>query len=132
MADEVGEILEEIERADGLVLGAPVNFGTVTAVMKRFIERTICLAYWPWGKAAPVKRDPQRTRQAVVISSAAAPGVVGRMTGNSMGVMKKAASVFGAKTIGTLMVGLAAVEKRQELSARAVRKARRLGRKLAS
>ena len=30
------------------------NFFNVTAVTRRFIERLICYACWPWGK-----KDPQ-------------------------------------------------------------------------
>ena len=51
--DDMSGILDEIERSDGIVLGSPMNFGTVTAVMKRFIERLACYAYWPWGMHAP-------------------------------------------------------------------------------
>ncbi len=54
--DDMTGVLEEIERSDVLVLGSPVNFWTVTAVMKRFVERLICLAYWPWGASAPKPR----------------------------------------------------------------------------
>lgn len=132
LGDEMAGILDEIEQADGMVLGSPVNFGTVTAVMKRFIERTICLAYWPWGKVAPAGRNKRRNKQAVVIASCAAPGLLGRITGNGIGVMKKAVGVLGGKTVGTLMVGLVALERHQELPRRAVRKARRLGKKLAA
>jgi len=132
LADDMDHILEEIRQADALVLGSPINFGTVTAVMKRFIERTICLAHWPWGTAAPAMRKKRRDKRAVVISSCAAPGFLGRLATSGVGLMKKAATVLGAKTIGTMMVGLVAVDERQELPASAVRKARRLGKRLAA
>lgn len=132
LADEMAGILDEIEGADGLILASPINFGTVTAVMKRFIERTICLGYWPWGKCAPVQRNRRRDKEAVVICSSAAPGVLGRVAGHGIGVMKKAVALLGGKSVGTLMVGLVALERRQELPSRAVRKARRLGQKLAA
>ena len=39
--DDMEGILEEIGSADGIVLGSPINFFTVTAVMKSFVERLI-------------------------------------------------------------------------------------------
>ena len=47
--DDMRGILDEIERPDAIVLASPMNFWTVTAIMKRFIERLVCYAYWPWG-----------------------------------------------------------------------------------
>jgi multimeric flavodoxin WrbA len=55
--DDMNSVLEEIESSDAIVLGSPMNFGTVTAVMKRFIERLVCFAYWPWGMGAPKVRN---------------------------------------------------------------------------
>ena len=72
-------ILDEIEKSDAIVIASPVNFGTVTAVMKKFIERLVCFAYWPWGKAAPKIRDTRKSRKAVVISSSAAPAILTRL-----------------------------------------------------
>lgn len=43
--DDMEDILAEIDGADAVVLGAPVNFYNVTAVMKRFIERLLPYAY---------------------------------------------------------------------------------------
>lgn len=132
LADDMEDILKEIQQADALVLGSPINFGTVTAVMKRFIERTICMAHWPWGTAAPTMRKKRPRKRAVIITSCAAPGFLGRITTSGIGLMKKVATVLGAKTVGTMMVGLVALEQRQDLSAPATRKARRLGKKLAA
>ncbi len=42
--DALTPILEEIAQADGLVLGSPIYFGEVTALMRAFLER---LAF-PW------------------------------------------------------------------------------------
>ena len=80
---------------------------------------------------APKLREKQ-TKQAVVVTSSAAPGFLTRLMTGSVTLMKKAASVMGAKTIGTLAVGLVANTARPELPRGAVRKARRLGKKLAA
>ncbi len=43
--DDMEEILQQIDKADGYVLGSPVNLGTVTAITKRFMERLAVYAY---------------------------------------------------------------------------------------
>ena len=73
--DDMAGILAEIEGSDAIVLGSPVNFGTVTAVMKKFIERLVCFAYWPWGMNAPRVRDKEIRKRAVVVVSSAAPSL---------------------------------------------------------
>ena len=42
--DDMEDILRQIDEADGYVLGSPVNFGTVTAITKRFMERLVVYA----------------------------------------------------------------------------------------
>ena len=42
--DDMAALLQEIEVADALVLASPMNAGTVTAIMKTFIERLVCTA----------------------------------------------------------------------------------------
>jgi multimeric flavodoxin WrbA len=130
--DEMDSILAEIERADGLVLGSPMNFGTVTAVMKTFIERLICFSYWPWGVNAPRVRNERKGKRAVVVASSAAPALVARYSTGIVSLLKQAADLLGARTVGVLCIGLAAREQRQDIGLRAKKKARRLGKLLAS
>jgi multimeric flavodoxin WrbA len=47
IADDVPAILDSLDASDAFVLASPVNFWTVTALMKRFIERTVCSGYCP-------------------------------------------------------------------------------------
>ena len=49
-------ILTQIEDADALVLGSPVNCGNVTAIFRRFMERLMVYSYWPWNRPAPSGR----------------------------------------------------------------------------
>ena len=53
ISDEMNSILDEIEQSDALVIASPVNFGTITAVMKKFYERLACYAWWPWEAKFP-------------------------------------------------------------------------------
>ncbi len=132
IADDMRAILDEIERSDAIVLASPVNFGTVTAVTKKFIERLACLAYWPWGMNTPRMRNKLKDKCAVLVASSAAPSFIARFATGIVGLLKKSAAVLGARTIGVLFVGLAAREPGQKIGARAGKKARLLGRKLAS
>ncbi len=132
LADDMREILDEIERSDAIVLASPMNFWTVTAVMKRFIERLVCFAYWPWGEHAPKIRDVKKTKRAVIVVSSAAPSLLARLMTRMVGLLKSCAGLLGAKTVGVLFIGLAAQQSKQDIGERAKRKARRLGKKLVS
>lgn len=130
--DDVQSILDEAEAADGLVLASPMNFGTVTAVMKRFIERLVCYAYWPWGAGAPKgRRKPDKRKRAVLVASSAAPAVLARPFTRILGLMKSSSQLLGFGRTDVLYIGLAAMGQHQRLSVRATRKARRLGKRLA-
>jgi multimeric flavodoxin WrbA len=128
--DDVRGLLDEIERSDAIVLGSPMNFGTVTAVTKTFIERLVCYAHWPWGGMVPKTRGAKKDKPAVVVAASAAPALLSRMTSGMVGLMKKTAGLLGAKPVGVLFVGVAAMRQQTQLSERTLRKARRLGRRL--
>jgi multimeric flavodoxin WrbA len=128
--DEMGAILNEIERSDAIVLASPMNFGTVTAVMKRFIERLTCFGYWPWGKNAPAERRKAGDKRAVLVASSAAPSFIARLMTQLIKLLKQAAGLLGAKTVGVLFIGMAAKQPRQPLSEKTRKRARQLGKKL--
>ncbi len=129
--DEMADILDRIEAADGIVLASPVNFFGVTAVTQRFIERLVCYAYWPWGKPGPSLRLKDRGLKAVLVTSSAMPAALGRVFTRSLSSLKRAAQTAGAKGLGTLFVGTAALQERQELPQAILDKARKLGHELA-
>ena len=54
--DEMQAIVNKIEAADGYILASPTNLGSVSAVYKRFMERLVVYAYWPWGAKFPLYR----------------------------------------------------------------------------
>ena len=128
--DDMVGMLAEIEGSDAIVLGSPVNFGTVTAVMKRFIERLVCFAYWPWGMNAPKARNKEMRKRAVVVVSFAAPSLLTRLMTRTGGLLKKTAGLMGARTVGVLFIGLSSREEEQQLPERIREKARYLGKKL--
>ena len=129
--DDLEPMLQEIESADALVLGSPVNCGNVTAIFRRFMERLVGLAYWPWGQNAPAPRSKQTGRKAILVASSAMPGFLIPMVGGAAAALRKTAQLLGAKTIGRLWIGLAAGEPDHPISAKQAEQARRMGRRLA-
>jgi multimeric flavodoxin WrbA len=129
--DDMDNILTEIDDADAIVLGSPVNFGTVTALTKRFIERLTPYAYWPWGKPAPVYRIKKIDKRAVTITSGACPAIIGRiLMPDTLRIMKKAAKVMGAKVVKSLYFGPVSGREDSQLSEKALHKAHKAGEEL--
>jgi multimeric flavodoxin WrbA len=129
--DDLEPILTEIEAADAIVLGSPVNCYNATAIFRRFMERLVGFAYWPWGKAAPAPRTKVRARKAALVASSAAPGFLIPLATGTARALRVTATMLGARTVGSLWIGLAAGEPHHALSARVRERARRIGWKLA-
>lgn len=104
--DGMRELVARIEAADGFILASPTNFSSVTAVYKRFMERLIVYAYWPWGQHGPTFRKRKATKPALLITSSAAPGLIGRLFYTTTKQLKMTAKIIGAKPVGTLFIGL--------------------------
>lgn len=129
--DDLEPLLQAIEAADAYVIGAPVNFYNVNALTRRFMERCVGFAYWPWGQGAPRIRTPKSNKKCVLVSASGAPAFMGRYLTGTYGALKGLAKLFGAKPLGTLWIGLVNTET-VALSPRQQGKAGRLGRKLAT
>ena len=130
--DDVAGICGEIDGAAAIVLAAPINFGTVTALMKRFIERLVCYACWPWGGNVPRQRIKTRSKKALLVTSTAAPAALARLAmGGALRPMKWAAASVGAKVVDTLWIGMVASRQDPILSQRALERAARAGERLA-
>jgi NAD(P)H-dependent FMN reductase len=128
--DDMDSILNELERADAIVLGSPVNFWNVTAIYRRFLERLVGYAYWPWGNPAPSERKKIPWRKAVLVASSAAPGFcIPLLTGTGR-ALNATAKLLGAKTVGRLWIGFSAMKPNQPLSPRTLARARRIGLRL--
>lgn len=130
LEDDMESILQDIERADALVIGSPVNFGTINALTKRFLERCVCYGYWPKDAAIPTQRNPVCRKKAVLVASSAAPAWMGRWLTGTLGTLKDLAKMLGAKPIGVLWMGLTQATE-VKLSDKIKQQARQLGQKLA-
>lgn len=117
--DDMEKLLTEIDAADGIILASPVNDWTVTAVMKRFLERLAVYAYWPWEQHGPKLRIKVKTKKAIIITSSACPAIIGRFfMPNARKILKIMAGSIGARVIKSLYFGLVCLEEKQRLNNR--------------
>lgn len=131
LEDDMENILKKIAEADSIVIGAPVNCWDVNALTRKFFERCVGGAHWPWGIYIPKLRNTKTTKKAVLISSSGAPGWYGRIFTSAMRSLKGLAKLLDAKPVGTLFIGLVNQEE-VRLSDKIRQKAKALGAKLAN
>ncbi|HNT97953.1 MAG TPA: flavodoxin family protein [Elusimicrobiales bacterium] len=129
--DDMAAILDSIDSADGIVLAAPVNCFNVTAIFRRFMERMMPYAWWPWGAGAPRMRLKAR-RPAALITSSAMPSLAGRVATGAMRALKGTARAAGFRPAGSLFIGMSSMKREPSLTAGELKKARSLGRRLAA
>jgi multimeric flavodoxin WrbA len=131
--DDMEQILQAVDEADGLVLASPTNFFTVTAVMSRFTERLLGYAYWPWdAKAGPKMRSKKADKKALTITSTACPAFIARIVmPGARKALKLAAQTMGAKVQTHLHFGGVAQTAEATLGEKDLRKAFQAGQKLA-
>ncbi len=108
--DDMEQILQAVDGADGLVLASPTNFYNVTAVTRRFMERLIEYAYWPWGaKSGPKMRTKTSDKKAVTITAIAYPAFIAKiMFPGGRKALKIIAHTLGAKVQTSLFYGMVA------------------------
>jgi len=129
--DDMPAILDRIDAADAVVLASPVNFGSVTAITKAFVERLLVYVWWPWERSIPKLRIRKPYKKAVIITSCAAPGWMGRLfMRGPLKLLKTAAKCVGARPVKSLYLGLVARRRDQYLSDRSLARLRRAGRRL--
>jgi multimeric flavodoxin WrbA len=130
--DRMQALIDRIEAADAYILASPTNFSSVTAVFKRFMERLVAYAYWPWGAHAPVFRKKKRGKKAILIASSAAPGILGRLSYSTLKQLKMTARTVGARPVAAIFIGLMSQHEHPELGARTRRKVRAMAGRLVS
>ncbi len=129
--DDMDSILDKIERFDAIVFASPMNAFTVTAVTKRFIERMLVYAYWPWGQPGPKMRPVPKNKKAVIVVSSAMPAIFGRLFVSQMfRLLKGTQKAYGAKVIKTLNFGMVAQTSNWTLPERCLNRCRRAGKQL--
>lgn len=132
--DAMGPILDAVDRAGAVVFGAPINMGSTSAIMKRFVERLAPYSFWPWGEArAPAYRIRRPDKRAALVWSAATPALLRRvMLSGAADPLERAARSVGAKVTTSLYFGGVCPDRDACLSDADLDRARRAGRELAS
>lgn len=116
LQDKMQALIDKIERADCYILAAPTNFGSVTAVFKRFMERLVCYACWPWEINGPRYRKARAAKKkALLVSSSAAPAILARWFFGTDKQLKMTAKVLGAEVVGSLYTGMIAKQQQPKL-----------------
>lgn len=129
--DKMSELVNKIEKADAYILASPTNFGSATAIFKRFMERLIVYAYWPWGVNSPkLRKAGVMRKKAALVSSCGAPGIMGRWLYGTHKQLKATAQIIGAETIGVIFTGLVSQEMHPPLAKKSVERAKSLAKKL--
>ena len=128
--DDLEGILREVEAADSVVLGSPENFGGVTAIFRKFMERLTGFYYWPWGQALPKLRLPS-SRKAVLVASSGTPGFFIPLFTDVPRSLRLTAKLLGAKPVSTLWLGRYGWRKDCRLLDEDLERARNVGRALA-
>ena len=70
--DDMQKVYEVLENADGIILGSPIYYGTVSAQTKRMIDRANCLTWIerdPDGKPVFTPRLEKAKKGAVILVS---------------------------------------------------------------
>ena len=131
--DDLESILAAVDGADGLVLASPTNCYNATAITRRFMERLVGYAYWPWGaRSGPKMRIKTADKKAVVITSTACPAFIAKiLIPGGRKALKLIATTFGAKVQTSLFFGMVAQTPEATLPEGARGRAYEAGRKLA-
>lgn len=129
--DGMRALIKKLEEADGYILASPTNVGSVTAVFKRFMERLLVYVYWPWDREIPkLRKGKKPKKKAVLLSSCAAPGLMGRFLYHTQKELKQTAKMTGARPVGTLFTGHISKDRHPVLQDKVKKKARMLALKL--
>jgi multimeric flavodoxin WrbA len=114
ISDDMDIIGPMIEKADGYIIGTPVNMATVTAVMKTFLERA-CWVFakpgrWPLA-GCPTPRTTRKKAAVAIISSGIVPPLLRWFCDDATSLIKDfCRDALNAKLVGTFYAG--AMEKR--------------------
>jgi multimeric flavodoxin WrbA len=118
--DAMHGIIDRIEQADAYIFAVPTNFGSATAVFKRFMERLTPYGFWPRDAIGPkYRKEKLPQKKAMLITSCAAPGIFARVIYSTSRQLKMAAHIIGAKVTGAVYVGLIARQSEPQLPGRA-------------
>ncbi|MCP4136294.1 MAG: flavodoxin family protein [bacterium] len=129
-SDDMNDILDSIDRADGIILASPINMFSITALMKRFMERLAVYGYWPWGAVSPSQRKQDKQRTTVILTTSGSPKFVVKLFGGKWTKALKTLAKFTleSKTIKRVHIDGVAKIQDQALSPKQVEKVKKAAR----
>lgn len=104
--NQLHPLLERIDAADGFILASPANLYTATFVYKNFVQRLMAYAHRHGNHDSARVRRRHARKPAMLISSSASPGLIGRLYFSTRRQLKETARALGAKPAGLVFVGL--------------------------
>ena len=128
--DAMASIIDAIERADGYLLASPTYFYSTTAIFKRFQERLLGYAYWPWEMNSPKMRKDTSRKKSIIVSSCAAPGLMGRLFYQTHKQLRVTAKTMGANVVASLSIGMIAKAPHPSLPERSRKRIDEIARRL--
>jgi multimeric flavodoxin WrbA len=126
-------LLAQIQSADGFILASPANLYTAAGVFKRFMARLTEYAHQHENRDIASSTRGKKGRQALLISTSATPGLMGRFYYSTRQQLEQTARLLGARQAGCVFVGMVSDslpatlpdKSRRELQRLAVRLVRR-------
>ncbi len=109
--DDVGEILQKVREADGIILASPVHCGFVTGLMTAFIERIVFRLCRPTGEIMGLKGcpEPRLTGKAravaTIVSAGGIPPELRAYCDLGTPWLKDAAMFFNGECVGDMYAG---------------------------
>ena len=129
--DAMQALVDKIEQADAYVLASPTNFGSVTAIFKRFMERLVVYAYWTWEMNGPrYRKADQARKKAILVWSCAAPAIMGRLLYQTHKQLRMTAKTIGADSVGAIYTGMISKQPHPALPDHALSKIKALSARL--
>ena len=107
--DDITALLPDLQNADGLLFATPINCGTVTAVMKTFLERTAWTLARPGNEplpGCPEPRSAKRKRAAIILSTGIVPPELREHCDDATSLItSNAGCCYNAEVVGSLYAG---------------------------
>ena len=109
ISDDLNDVFPLIQEADRLIFATPINCGTVTAVMKTFLERTCWTLAKPGNDPIPGCPEPRSTkkRKAIILLSTGIvpPDLREACDDATPLITSNCECCFNAEVVGTLYAG---------------------------
>ncbi|OVE75579.1 hypothetical protein BVX97_04115 [bacterium E08(2017)] len=109
ISDDMQELYPLFNEADFYIFATPINCGTVTAVMKTFLERTVWVHGKPGKKpidGCPQPRSTKKKRAIILMSTGIVPPLLRKLCDDATSLIKSNCDcAYNAKVIGSLYAG---------------------------